>query len=77
MLIENAMQMREKPLEIIDGLRPVFSQQILPAPAIFRLKDPDIVAPAQQLGSNASQKMRVAVIPIGYQRVREDYEAQA
>jgi hypothetical protein len=53
------------------------SQKLLAAPAVARLEDLHLKSPRYQLQPDAAKKMRIAVVPIGNQRVTEDYEPQA
>jgi hypothetical protein len=54
----------------------VVAQQIGAAPAIARFIGNGVMSAPLQLAHNAAQKVRVAVVPIGHKRVREDDEAQ-
>ncbi len=56
------------------GLAGIFGL-ILPAPAVFRLEGPDLVAERLQLAHDAAQEMDVAVVPAGEQGVAEQDDA--
>src|SRR5690606_2079276 len=53
--------------------------QVSQAPSILRLQDNDIVAALLELGRDAPEKMRVAVIPVGNDGMIEetDFHAKA
>ena len=51
--------------------------QVLQAPGVARLEDADLVAAGEELGGHAAQEVRVAVVPVGAQRMAEDRHAHA
>src|ERR1051326_3461341 len=75
--VELAAQIRECGVKVLDGTGSRLGDQVLPAPAVFRLQDAEMVAAIDQLGGNAAEKMGVAVVPIGNERVGEDDYAHA
>jgi hypothetical protein len=52
--------------------RAVFGLQMPQTPAVARLENAHIISARQQFADDAAQKVRVAVIPIGDERVAED-----
>jgi hypothetical protein len=54
----------------------VIANEIGAAPPIGRLEHVDAVSARQELGRDAAQEMRVAVVPVGRQRMAEHYDAQ-
>ena len=52
-------------------------QQVLPAPAIAGLEDPNLVAKFEQLRGDPAQEVRISVVPIRNQGMSENHEAHA
>ena len=76
-VVERAADMWVEQPKVREGLFSMVSQEIGQAPAAARLEDADVVSPIDQFGCDAAQKVRVAVIPVGQERVGEDYETHA
>ncbi|HEY0337688.1 MAG TPA: hypothetical protein VGC70_10150, partial [Burkholderiales bacterium] len=55
----------------------VLARQVEYAPRIGRLVDIYIMPASDELAADAAQEVRIAVIPIGDQRVTENYDAHA
>ena len=62
-------------MEIQNSSRAVIAHQIFAAPRVSRLIDSDIGPAGNQFGCDTSQKVRIAVIPVGYKRVIEHHDA--
>jgi len=64
-------------LEIADRSAAVLRNQALPAPSVRGFENADIVTPLHEFAGYATQKVRIPMVPVGNQGVREDYEAHA
>ena len=65
-------QRRIRAVELLDRARTGIRQQVRQAPGVDRLIHPYLVAARQQLRGDAPQKMCVAVIPVGNERMTEE-----
>jgi hypothetical protein len=63
-------------VEALQSRLAVVAQQVGSAPAIARFIGDGVMSAPLQLAHNTAQEVRVAVVPVGYQRVGEDDEAQ-
>ena len=66
-VVELTGEGRVRPREPSQHRLALLPEQMGPAPAVRRLEDGDPMPARQQLGGHASEKMGVAVIPVGYQ----------
>jgi hypothetical protein len=73
-IVRGRAQPRERRLEIGQRLLAVVRREIAPAPAVGRFVNRDLVSPRRQFPNDAAQEMRVAVVPVGHQRVIEEDE---
>ena len=77
-LISTAFRMRRKKLvNNLTSWRGHTRDEILQAPAVARFEDAHIVSRSDELRRDATQEVRVAVVPIGEQGMGEDYETHA
>ncbi len=70
--IRFAAKIGKRANESFDCVRTVISQETLTAPAILRFEDAHVVTASDQLRGNTAQKMRVAMVPIGNERMVEE-----
>ena len=61
----------ERAAEIVERFFSVIGDEVLHAPGIERLVDDDVVIAREELRNDAAQEVRVAVVPVGNQRVVE------
>ncbi len=76
-IVERAAQTRVSRLEGIQRPIPMAFAQIAQTPAANRLEYLDAMPPVHQLGHDAAQEVRIAVVPVGHQRVIEQNEIHA
>src|SRR5262249_7255792 len=74
-VIEGAAQLRVCRAESFDDAFARLFEQVVQAPSIGRLKDPNRMAQTQQLGGDPSQAVRAWVVPIGKEGMVEEDEA--
>src|SRR5690606_827066 len=72
--IRRACQVRVGALERFERRAAVFRREMVQAPTARGLEHAHLVARSYQLGRDASKEVGVAVIPIGNERVAEDYD---
>ena len=70
-MVKSQIQIGIKRAIRFERLRSGVGDQVIRAPIFARFVKRDIVAALLKLRGDAAQKMRVAVIPVGAQRVRE------
>jgi hypothetical protein len=63
--VERAAEAREQPSELAQWFDALLDGEVLQTPAVRRLVDTDGMPPRLQLGDNAAQEMRIAVVPVG------------
>src|SRR5690606_32515674 len=66
---------RKAVLELPERLGAVFQNHVLSTPAVGRFVHLDLVAQVAQLAHQTPEKMRVAVVPAGHQRLIEHHDA--
>jgi hypothetical protein len=71
------LQRRKRLMETVDRVEPGVADQVVQAPAVLRFVHRDIVTAGLQLAGDTAQEVRVAMIPVGPQRVAEDHDAHA
>ena len=52
-------------------------EQVLDTPGVFRFQDADVMTARDEFRGDASQKVRVAVIPVRQDGMAEDYDAHS
>src|SRR3954447_19809352 len=75
-LVPFTSQLRERLLKISYHLRTAIAHEVLAAPAVFRLEDPHGMSARQQLGRDASQEVRISVVPVRNQRMVEQSDSK-
>src|SRR6185437_154330 len=76
-VIEGAAQSRKSGVEGVDRRIALLLAQVPQAPARQRLEYADLVSTRHQLACHSAQEVRIAVIPVGDQRVAEENESKA
>jgi hypothetical protein len=76
LVIETALQMGVRPGKLLHSFA-IFGEQVFEAPTTTGLEDLHVMAAFDEVRCDAAEKVGVAVIPIGHERVGEYYEAQA
>jgi hypothetical protein len=72
-----AAQLGKAPREFIHGRTAFAHEQVAQAPALGGFVDLHFVPARQQLAGAAAQEVRVAVVPVGHQRMIEERELHA
>jgi hypothetical protein len=73
--VAHAVELRIRATPALQRLGPALGHQVLRAPRVGRLPARHLVTGQQQLTRDAAQEVRVAVVPVGRQRVAEDHDA--
>jgi hypothetical protein len=76
-VVGRARELRERAREVLLARAPVLRHEIRPAPSAGGLEHAHVVAAIEQLGRDAAQEVRVAVVPVADQRVAEDDDPHA
>ena len=64
-------------MEPLECRHPMGSDQVVTAPAVFRLERHSIMTARLQFAQDATEEMRIAVVPIGHKRMSIQNEAHA
>ena len=76
-VVEDGPQLGKGAAELVHGAEAVLLEKVAAAPAVARLEDAHGVAAPHELARDAAQEMRVAVVPVGDDRVVEERDVHA
>jgi hypothetical protein len=71
-VVDLAAQLRERALHVVDRAAALVDHEVGAAPRVERLEHAHVVAAVEQVGHDAAQEVRVAVVPVAHQRVAQD-----